>query len=60
MIAEALIRNVWSYAVLSAHGLETQEGVIARPDLDTVACVNPEYQLFRRPETSHFVIRQSY
>lgn len=32
---------------------------MARPDPDTVACVDPEYQLFRRPEATHLVIRGS-
>ena len=31
-----------------------------RPDLDTLACVNPECHLFRSPGKSHLIVRKVY
>ena len=31
-----------------------------RPDLDTLACVNPACQCFRRPGEGHLTVRKMY
>src|SRR5919201_1122812 len=37
-----------------------QENPMKRPDLTTLACVNPECQMFRRPAGGHLVMRKVY
>lgn len=37
-----------------------KENIMERPDLDTLACVNAECQLFRQTGQGNFVVRKTY
>src|SRR5688500_13171202 len=37
-----------------------KETLMQRPDLDTLTCVNPACQHFRRPGAAHLTVRQVY
>jgi hypothetical protein len=60
IIAEELTSGVGSYAVLETATNCAQGALHEAPDLDTLACVSAECQLFRRAGASNLFIRKVY